>query len=428
MMHTSEQGGPDRPGFSRRGFLTGASVLVGLGSVGLATSGAAAAAPAGRPAALSVAPVVAAHPRLLHTAADLTAATQRVSAGQAPWTASWARLTANGRSSSAWSPRPLETVVRGGTGQNYAQLYPDVHAAYQNALRWRIAGSAAHGSTAVSILNAWSSTLTTVTGNADRFLAAGLYGYQLANAGELVRDHPDFDLDGFSGMLETIFAPMNEDFLAHHNNAVITNYWANWDLCAMASLLAIGSFADRTDLVDRAVGYFESGAGNGSIQHAVPYLYPDEGLGQWQESGRDQGHTVLGVGLMGAFCEMAWNRGIDCYGYDDNRFLKGAEYVARYNLGHDVPFTPYTWHSGPSTTAPHAGWQTQTQVSAASRGIVRPVWDLVLGHYAGRRGLDAPWVQQMAESVRPEGGGGDYGPESGGYDQLGFGTLMHYRP
>ncbi|KAA2265367.1 hypothetical protein F0L68_04680 [Solihabitans fulvus] len=27
--------------------------------------------------------------------------------------------------------------------------------------------------------------------------------------------------------------------------------------------------------------------------------------------------------------------------------------------------------------------------------------------------------------VRPEDGGGDYGPNSGGYDQLGFGTLAH---
>jgi len=28
-----------------------------------------------------------------------------------------------------------------------------------------------------------------------------------------------------------------------------------------------------------------------------------------------------------------------------------------------------------------------------------------------------------AEKTRAEGGGGDYGPNSGGYDQLGFGTL-----
>jgi hypothetical protein len=29
----------------------------------------------------------------------------------------------------------------------------------------------------------------------------------------------------------------------------------------------------------------------------------------------------------------------------------------------------------------------------------------------------------MAEKERPEGGGGDYGPNSGGFDQLGYGTL-----
>jgi len=29
----------------------------------------------------------------------------------------------------------------------------------------------------------------------------------------------------------------------------------------------------------------------------------------------------------------------------------------------------------------------------------------------------------MAEKTRPEGGGGDYGPNSGGFDQLGYGTL-----
>ena len=41
----------------------------------------------------------------------------------------------------------------------------------------------------------------------------------------------------------------------------------------------------------------------------------------------------MGIGLMGAFCEMAWNQGVDLYGYDDNRFLKAAQYVAKYNLG-----------------------------------------------------------------------------------------------
>ncbi|MBE1879027.1 AbfB domain-containing protein [Myceligenerans pegani] len=385
--------------------------------------GAAAAAPLiAWTASMIPASAVASHPSMLHTAADLSRAAQRVDAGSQPWTGGWNRLVANPRSTTGWNPRPLETVIRGGDGQNYAQLYPDIAAAYQNALRWRISGDGTHGDAAARILNAWSGTLTTVTGNADRFLAAGIYGYQFANAAELVRDHPGFDVTRFRDMLLNVFLPLNEDFLTNHNGAVITNYWANWDLCNMCSILAIGIFADRQDLVDRAIDYFESGAGNGSIENATPFVYANEGLAQWQESGRDQGHTMMGIGLMGTFCEMAWNQGIDCYGYGGNRFLKGCEYVARYNVGLEVPFSEYTWQSGPASSP---RWNTQTEISTAARGQARPVWDLVLGHYQGRRGLSAPWSRRIAETLRPDGGGGDYGTTSGGFDHLGFTTLMH---
>jgi hypothetical protein len=138
-------------------------------------------------------------------------------------------------------------------------------------------------------------------------------------------------------------------------------------------------------------------------------------MGQWQEAGRDQGHSVLGVGLMAAICEMAWQQGDDLYGYDDNRFLKGAEYVATYNLFKDVPFEPYYNRS-------HG---LQTDVSDIARGNIRPVWETVYNHYVKRMGMSAPNVTEMAAKVRVEGGGGDYGSSSGGYDQLGYGTLTY---
>lgn len=413
-------------GISRRSLIAGASFALPLAAFGALGASAAKDKRPPVPLATAAGESTYAHPGLVHTLSDIEQVSAQVAGSAQPWLGGWNRLVANGRSNSGWQPRPLETVIRGGTGQNYAQLFPDIHAAYQNALRWRISGDAAHGAAAVRILNAWSGMLTTVTGNADRFLAAGIYGYQFANAAELVRDHPEFELERFRGMLLTIFHPMNEDFLTNHNGAVITNYWANWDLCSMASVMAIGIFTDRDDLVDRAVMYFQSGTGMGSLPNAVPFVYEDEGLAQWQESGRDQAHTLMGIGLMGAFCEMAWNQGIDCYGHDNNRFLKAAEYVAKYNLGNDVPFTPYTWQSGPSSTASHVGWQTQAVPGADSRGQARPVWDQVLGHYSGRKGLSTPWVSQIAATLRPDGGGGDYGGDSGGYDALGFGTLMQY--
>jgi hypothetical protein len=414
-------------GLTRRHMLGGALFAASFAAVGGTLNGASAqAAPsavAPRLAHTSLSASTYAHPGLLHTTSDLADIAGRVAAQAQPWHAGFQRLAASSRANASWNPRPVATVIRGGDGQNYMPMVYDIHAAYQNALRWHATGIEAHGAAAVRILNAWSSTLSEVGGNADRFLAAGIYGYQFANAAELVRERSDFQLAPFRSMLLDVFHPMNEQFLTHHNNAVITNYWANWDLCNMASVLAIGVFADRDDLVDRAVDYFHHGAGNGSLPNAVPYVYADEGLAQWQESGRDQAHSIMGIGLMGVICETAWNQGIDLWGADDNRFLKAAEYVAKYNLGHDVPFTPYTWQSGPNTTAPHVGWRTQTVPGEGGRGQVRPVWELILGHYRGRRGLSAPWAEQMVQLVRPEGGGGDYGPNSGGYDQLGFGTL-----
>ncbi|MBB6420954.1 hypothetical protein HDC93_006582 [Streptomyces sp. AK010] len=40
----------------------------------------------------------------------------------------------------------------------------------------------------------------------------------------------------------------------------------------------------------------------GSVKHAIPVVHED-GLGEWVEAGRDQGHALLGVGLMGTGCE-----------------------------------------------------------------------------------------------------------------------------
>src|SRR4029078_7354656 len=123
-----------------------------------------------------------------------------------------------------------------------------------------------------------------------------------------------------------------------------------------------------------------------SIQHAVPYLYADvDGydLGQWQESGRHPGHTVMGMGQPGALCEMAWNQGDDLYTADGRRLMKAAQYVAKYNLGSDVPFTTYPWNSG-EDCAP----DSQTVIGSGSRGQVRPVWAMLHYHYNRRVSLD----------------------------------------
>jgi hypothetical protein len=364
------------------------------------------------------------HPGLLHTEADFARMRSKVNANAQPWKGSWDLLVANSHSQLNYTARPVDTVIRGGTGQNYPQLYNDIAAAYQLALRWKISGDNAYANKSIAIMNAWSSTLKQITGNADRFLASGIYGYQFANAAEIMRTYSGWaaaDFTRFKNMMLNEFYPLCDQFLTNHNDACITNYWANWDLCNMAAILAIGVLCDRRDLYNRAIDYFKNGAGNGSIAHAVWYLHSAT-LGQWQESGRDQGHCTLGIGLMGAFCEMAWNQGDDMYGYDSNRFMKGAEYVAQYNTGNTVPYTTYTWGNGQNCAQ-----LSQTVISADSRGNLRPVWEMIYNHYANRLGLAVPGMAAYAALHRPEGGGGNYGTTSGGYDQLGFGTLTFTR-
>ncbi|SNT34475.1 Alginate lyase [Granulicella rosea] len=358
------------------------------------------------------------HPGLLVTQSDLDRAKQQVEKGASPWTEDWKLLQSNSHDSLKWSPQPESVVVRGSSGnrhdENYRHLFNDIAAAYADVLDWKISGDTAKADKAVQILNAWSSVLSQITGTNDKYLASGIYGYEIANAAEILRTYPGWspkDFKRFQDMMLRVFYPMNRDFLAGHNNAAIDHYWANWDLANDASMIAIGVLTDRRDIYRQAVAYYLHGAGNGSIKHLVWKLYED-GTGQWQESGRDQGHTLLGIGLAGSICQMAWNQGDDLFGVDDNRLLKGAEYVAKYNLGHDVPYTPYTNSD-----------VTQKIISADSRGGKRPTWELIYNHYVVLKGLKAPYVTQYAALVRPEGGGGDYGPNSGGFDALGYGTL-----
>lgn len=135
---------------------------------------------------------------------------------------------------------------------------------------------------------------------------------------------------------------------------------------------------------------------------------------------------MLDFALMGHYLRTAFNQGTDLWGYKNNRILKGAEYATKYNLGYDdVEFTPYL-------TINQLGqveWN-QTVISPSQRGDICPIWEMYYNEYVVKRGLNAPYVQAYADLTRrngsgAEGGGGNYSPNSGGYDQLGFGTLLY---
>ncbi len=267
------------------------------------------------------------HPGLLHTEEDFTRIKGLVDRGEEPWLTGWNKLEA--RANADYSPNPVETVYRGsGSPENYANLYRDAAAAYANAVHWKVSGDEPHAQAAAKILDGWSGTLKAIDGSSDKYLASGLYGYQLANAGELLRDYSGWSgLADLVDMLVMVFYPMNRRFFLEHNDAAVDHYWANWDLCNICTMHSVGVLSDNQTMIDEAITYFKTGEGNGAIEKAIWVIYEEEesgkGLGQTQESGRDQGHTTLDIALLGTLAQQAYNQGEDLFAYLDNRILAG---------------------------------------------------------------------------------------------------------
>lgn len=69
-------------------------------------------------------------------------------------------------------------------------------------------------------------------------------------------------------------------------------------------------------------------------------------------------------------------------------------------------------------------------ISDSARGDVRPGFELLYAHYNDLKKLNASWTGRYRDYVNSnisagvEGGGGNYGTNSGGFDGLGFGTLL----
>ncbi|KAG8362458.1 hypothetical protein FVEN_g170 [Fusarium venenatum] len=366
------------------------------------------------------------HPGLLHTTKDFERIKQKVDSGEAPWSTGWDKLKAHVNQD--YQPNPSDILVRGSTPerpQNYVNMYRDMAAAYALAIHWKVTGEEASADAAARVLDGWSAILTDIWGNSDKFLAAGFYGYQFANIAEILRSYSKWKgLDASIDMLLRVFYTKNHSFLTNHNDADIDNYWANWDLANIASMMSIGALADNKTVWNEAVDYFKKGSGNGAIEKAIWYLHTEQDtgkkLGQNQEAGRDQGHATLDFAMLGVIAQQGYNQGDDLFAYLDNRILTGMEYICKYNVGEEVPFATYT-------NAVHG---TQTGISNHSRGAIRPMAEQFVAHYGSIKGKDVKWTKAyrdlvLKESGGAEGGGGDYGTTSGGYDQLGFGTLLY---
>lgn len=330
----------------------------------------------------------------------------QVAAGAHPWIDDWNVLITDSEARSNYT-----ASAQANMGVSRQTADANAHAAYLNTIRWYVSGDTNYAECAVRICNAWSAAVNQVPSGTDIPGLIGIPIFDFALAGEVLRIYPGWkaaDFGAFTNMMIQYLYPSCNSFLTTHNGACISSYWANWDACNTGALMAMGVLCDNTNIYSQGVNYFKTGAGMGGISNAVPYLYSG-GIGQWQESGRDQEHAQLGVGLLGSACQVAWNQGLDLFGFANNRLLAGAEYVALCNLSHPLPSIPYIFYNNCANAN-----QCYLSINGLGRLDDRPVWELIYNHYVVLQGLSATNCQALAQVMRPEHGSADH---------FGYGTL-----
>lgn len=409
------------------------------------------------------------HPGALHTQADFDRIKQLLADGDPTITAAYNALKSGEYAQSSIATWPVWTIIRGGSsGQNYMNVARGAAMAYQNALVYKIGGDTSHADAAVRILMAWARGNRYVSGDTNMSLAAGIYGYELANAAELVRDYEGWsreDFEEFKQYILKTWYPVTIDFLRRRHDTWLNagysvgqrpgHYWSNWGLCNTLALMSYGILLDDVHMYNQGVSFYKydhvgtfdrdactdrtarayNWGCNEFVGNLVPVIHTDSRgafgyLGQMQETGRDAGHEQMALGLAVDICQVGLNQGDDLWAYMDNRIAAGIEYVAARDFSSltDLPWTEYEYADRRGRYG--SSWVMSGPSGAAAES--RPYWDRIIGYYEGTRGVKMPYAEVAAKSVRGTNGydmgGHSYGETSGGYDHLGFSTLTCYRP
>ena len=327
------------------------------------------------------------HPGMLHTAKELSFLKEKVTSGAAPWASLFQQLEQSPEASSNWTPHARQVIKVGFYSRpdiGASDFKRDGSAAYTLALRYYLSGNKAAAQQCIDILNTWSHTLDSITGD-NRKLLVGIGGVMFLNAAEIMRyAYPKWkrrDQEAFKKMILGVWYPVIEDFMPGYNG--------NWDAAISQTMMCIGIFADRKDIFLKAYNHLLNGATNGAINHYF------NTWGQCQESGRDQGHAQMGLGFLTIASEIAWNQGYDLYAAYDNRLALGYEYTAKYMLGHEVRYVRYTNFQGKQVFG--------DSISQKGRGHFSPIYERTYHHYHDVMGLQMPYTKEALEKSRPEG-------------------------
>ncbi len=208
--------------------------------------------------------------------------------------------------------------------------------AYYYALMYYLDGNPAYAKTAISVLNNWASTLTTIVKSNDIKLRLVIVGPDFLNAAEILKyiynNDPsipeedkwsDADMAAFEAFIREMILAQVYDYYPQANG--------NWDSLIAYFNMALAVYLEDTALFNDALKQRYTGMWREdycvSMGCLPGYIYP---WGENQESSRDQNHARMGITGQALQADLAWNQGLDIYGAYDERVLTGGLYTAAY--------------------------------------------------------------------------------------------------
>lgn len=398
------------------------------------------------------------HPGGLHTKADFDRIKQQLKDGNTKVTAAYNKLKSAAYAQSSAATYPVETIVRGGgSGENYINAARGAAIAYQNGLRWQIEGNEACAKHAVQVLMQWARTTKGIGGDSNWALAAGLYGYEFAQAAELVRDYPGWsesDFNEFKQWILNVWYPASMQFLRGRNGTwenpdhwweAPGHYWSNWGLCNALAVISYGVLCDDVYIYNQGMSFFKYDQVGTFVNPRTANPIKTDGLteflgnlvvttsksdletgaygelGQMEESGRDTGHAAMALGLAIDIAHQGWNQGDDLFSYMNHRLAAGIEFVAAQTLSVEgLPWTNLMYVEKGLNGYDGREW---VMTAPALGAQMRPYWGTVIGHYEGIKGVEMPFSKRAYNNVGIDEGG--QGATSGGYDHLGYSVLLN---
>lgn len=374
------------------------------------------------------------HPGILLSAADMNHIRQMVREGREPWATAFNQFRVATKALKTYQilnrkadGTPKFPVMSEGYGQYDARR--DADAAYAQSILWYITGDTDYRDKVLEILRLW---YTSIKHPSTDILTAGMAMQKFCFAAEIMRyatgsGWTEADTKAFSSFLR-VMLPSNDRPTAFMNQGSI----------GTMGYMASGVFLDDKEIYANAIDRTTVGSQctqpirDYSIKRQIKEV-TDSVTGKkgviLVEMGRDQGHAQGDIGALGSLARTAWvqgtrvneqgkivadGSGTTVFGFLDNRLLKGAAIVGRYNFGYDEVFYPARF------SGEFKGQEFASKVSPAYRGQLHPVYELIYNHYRYQAGAsennpDLKMIKRIVDF---------YTPEAGHEDFPGDGTLL----